>query len=411
MPHRVKRLPLALLLVFWFSGWLQLSTVGAQEAAVRAVLFYSPTCPHCQHVIQDVLPPLFDQYGDRLQIVGIDITTIGGSAMFDVAVQRFGVPQERQAVPMLIIADTILLGSQEIPEKFPGLIELYLAQGGIDWPDVPGLREALATGQPESTSTSSPTPAPATASQGDHQASGISKTEPPATREAISSPSPTAESAGMILSGSSNPGLGEGLGRDPLGNSLAIIALLGMLISIVGSFKLLLPVVAKVEFIRPSMWVPILCLAGIVVAGYLAYVETTQVEAVCGPVGDCNAVQQSEYARLFGVMPVGVLGLTGYAAILAAWLASRFGTRSLARLAPLALLGMTLIGVLFSVYLTFLEPFVIGATCAWCLASAVIMTLLLWLSIGSARPALSHLLFGEKRSHRKTGYRGSIQSE
>jgi uncharacterized membrane protein len=34
-------------------------------------------------------------------------------------------------------------------------------------------------------------------------------------------------------------------------------------------------------------------------------------------------------------------------------------------------------GVLFSIYLTFLEPFVIGATCAWCLSSAVIMTLLL----------------------------------
>jgi uncharacterized membrane protein len=34
--------------------------------------------------------------------------------------------------------------------------------------------------------------------------------------------------------------------------------------------------------------------------------------------------------------------------------------------------------VLFSIYLTFLEPFVIGATCAWCLTSALIMTLLLW---------------------------------
>ena len=43
----------------------------------------------------------------------------------------------------------------------------------------------------------------------------------------------------------------------------------------------------------------------------------------------------------------------------------------------------TVSGTLFSIYLTFLEPFVIGATCAWCLASAVILTLLMWLS---ARP-------------------------
>jgi uncharacterized membrane protein len=39
---------------------------------------------------------------------------------------------------------------------------------------------------------------------------------------------------------------------------------------------------------------------------------------------------------------------------------------------------MVVFGTLFSVYLTFLEPFVIGATCIWCLSSAVVMTLLLW---------------------------------
>ena len=46
-------------------------------------------------------------------------------------------------------------------------------------------------------------------------------------------------------------------------------------------------------------------------AGYLTYVETQLVQAVCGPVGDCNAVQSSSYARLFGVLPVGVLGASG----------------------------------------------------------------------------------------------------
>ena len=38
---------------------------------------------------------------------------------------------------------------------------------------------------------------------------------------------------------------------------------------------------------------------------------------------------------------------------------------------------MILFGMSFSIYLTFLEPFVIGATCMWCLSSAVIMLLLL----------------------------------
>ena len=126
-------------------------------------------------------------------------------------------------------------------------------------------------------------------------------------------------------------------------------------------------------------------------AGYLSYVETSQVEAVCGPVGDCNTVQQSEYARLFGVLPIGVLGMVGYVSILLAWMGMRFAQPRLAAYASLALLGLTAFGLLFSIYLTFLEPFVIGATCAWCLTSAIIMTALLWLSLAPAKQAVKTL--------------------
>jgi len=57
----------------------------------------------------------------------------------------------------------------------------------------------------------------------------------------------------------------------------------------------------------------------------------------------------------------------------------------LAGYAPPALFGVTLFGVLFSLYLTILEPFVIRAACAWCLTSAVLVTLLMLLSL---RPTL-----------------------
>ena len=56
--------------------------------------------------------------------------------------------------------------------------------------------------------------------------------------------------------------------------------------------------------------------------------------------------------------------------------------------AKVALLAMAAFGTLFSIYLTFLEPFVIGATCAWCLTSAVVMTLLMLLA---ARPGFEAL--------------------
>jgi uncharacterized membrane protein len=63
------------------------------------------------------------------------------------------------------------------------------------------------------------------------------------------------------------------------------------------------------------------------------------------------------------------------------------------------MLVMTSAGILFSIYLTFLEPFVIGATCAWCITSAVIMTLLFLLSLDPGRQAVSscHLLLREPR--------------
>ena len=45
---------------------------------------------------------------------------------------------------------------------------------------------------------------------------------------------------------------------------------------------------------------------------------------------------------------------------------------------PILVWGMALFGVIFSIYLTFLEPFVIGATCMWCITSAIVITLQFW---------------------------------
>jgi len=118
------------------------------------------------------------------------------------------------------------------------------------------------------------------------------------------------------------------------------------------------------------------------IAAYLSFVEVTGTPAVCGPVGDCNAVQQSVHARLFGLLPVGVLGLAGYAAMLGAWAVARAGGGPMAGRARGALWGMAWVGTAFSAYLTFLEPFVIGATCAWCVSSALVMAVLLVAATG-----------------------------
>jgi uncharacterized membrane protein len=174
--------------------------------------------------------------------------------------------------------------------------------------------------------------------------------------------------------------------RDPVGNGLSILILLGMIGALVfAAVRLWQAGAVALAFAGWPTWrswaIAALCLVGLGVSAYMAYVETTETAAVCGPVGDCNTVQQSEYASLFGVLPIGVLGLVGYGALLLSWAGIQWGHGSVRRAAAWSLLGLALLGTMFSIYLTFLEPFVIGATCAWCLTSAVVMTLILLLSL------------------------------
>jgi uncharacterized membrane protein len=345
----------------------------AQVPVVRAVIFYSPSCPHCHQVITEDLPPLLEQYGEQLLIAGVNTADPGGQALFRAAIEHFAIPEGQYGVPMLVVGDQVLIGSLEIPQRFPQLIEQYLAQGGVGWPAIPGLAEALAAAQPE------PSPGPA---------------QPTPDAGATVGPIPTAIPA--PLPADTNLGLpaaetvADRLARDPVGNGLSIAVLVGMLVAVIGvAVTMRRPAPDRPAPAWKNCLVPLLTVIGLGVAGYLAYVETTQVTAICGPVGDCNTVQQSEYALLFGFLPVAVLGLVGYVAIGTAWAVGCYARGLWTRLARVALFGMAVFGTLFSIYLTFLEPFVIGATCAWCLTSAVLMTVLMLLAAGPAREILA----------------------
>jgi uncharacterized membrane protein/thiol-disulfide isomerase/thioredoxin len=344
---------------------------------VHAVLFYSPTCGHCEYVINNTLLPMLEQYGGQLQIAGIDVSQQQGQAFFMSAMQRFNL--DSAGVPFLVIENTYLVGSLDIPEKFPSMVETYLAQGGVDWPEISGLTELLDVPQdaPEPTASAQSEALPAAP-------------QPASTPQSSTSPTEAPSLPGVHTDTSS---WRDKFARDPLGNSLSVILLLGMIASMVWAvyfFQRTGGISIKANWARI---IPVLCLIGFGVAGYLAYVETTQTTAVCGPVGDCNTVQQSEYARLFGILPIGVLGLVGYLAIFISWLVARLSNGRPAELAVLAIFFMTALGTLFSIYLTFLEPFVIGATCAWCLTSAILMTALMLLSVGPAK-----LVFARKNT-------------
>ena len=172
-----------------------------------------------------------------------------------------------------------------------------------------------------------------------------------------------------------------------IGMSLAWIIMVFMVLALILSIGMILRAFQGIPIGRVKAWldiaIPVLAIIGLGVSLYLTYVEFTQSRALCGPVGDCNAVQSSPYAKLFGVVPIGLVGAIGYIAILFAWIWRRIRSDSLARIAGPAMFGMALFGTLFSIYLTYLELFVIHAVCIWCLSSAVIITVLMLLNLPS----------------------------
>lgn len=119
----------------------------------------------------------------------------------------------------------------------------------------------------------------------------------------------------------------------------------------------------------------VLTALGIVLASYLTYIHYAGIKPLCGRNGGgCEIVQTSEYSKLVGV-PVALIGLLGYIAILGSLLVPESETSRLATVA------FTVIGFGFSAYLTYRELFSIHHICEYCVSSAVIVTILMCLSV------------------------------
>lgn len=113
---------------------------------------------------------------------------------------------------------------------------------------------------------------------------------------------------------------------------------------------------------------------GVGVATYIAIADSGGGAPTCVAGGHgCQAVAESSYSHIAGIN-VAVFGIIGYVALLA----TAFFANDAARFAGFAL---ALGGFGFSVYLTYLEVFEIEAICQWCVASAVLMTILFALGV------------------------------
>jgi uncharacterized membrane protein len=121
---------------------------------------------------------------------------------------------------------------------------------------------------------------------------------------------------------------------------------------------------------------------------YLMWVHATASKIAC-PIGSCDVVNASAYAEVWG-FPVAGIGVAGYLALLAlgtmAWRAEdEAGRRGWLRW----VFAGGLAGVLYAIYLTYLELYVINAICFWCVVSAIVITLICIISgLALRRPAL-----------------------
>jgi uncharacterized membrane protein len=323
--------------------------VGAGDGTVRVLYFYTPTCPNCRVVSQQVFPVLRERYSGQFELLEVDASRPDGSAFFQEALEQFNVSADRRGVPLIIVGETVLVGSLEIPERLPGLIESHSAAGGIDWPNLPTMQTWVVRGG----------------------------------------------------SGPAAPTFEERWSQDPAGNTVAVVLLAAMLVLL-----LLLS--------RPARWQQRLVrrlpswatfadgAVGLGAALYLTYTEFQNADPFCGPVGRCNIVQQSQYALVFGVIPLALIGVLGYVALLSTYAYWQWGKGKLARYTPLVFFGLAWFGFLTSIVLTYLQPFVIGATCFWCLTSAVSMALMLTFNSAPGWAAVKDWQRQRRKQRRRT---------
>ena len=131
--------------------------------------------------------------------------------------------------------------------------------------------------------------------------------------------------------------------------------------------------------------IALLALVGFFVALYLWLHALGYGGAIkCGASGGCEVVQTSQWAVFLG-LPVAFYGVVGYVAVFGLALAALRPAALAERSWSVLLAGLTSVGFLFTVYLTYLELFVIHAICRWCVGSAVIITLIWIVSLLSLR--------------------------
>ena len=128
------------------------------------------------------------------------------------------------------------------------------------------------------------------------------------------------------------------------------------------------------------MGAALVSLLGLFLSAYLYLYKIGRIGTLACGSGACETVQTSEWSRFAGV-EVALIGVVGYGLLFAVALLALQPALAGRRWPATVLAGLAAGGVLFTVYLTAIELFVIRAICRWCVGSAAIIVTLLMLAL------------------------------
>lgn len=132
-----------------------------------------------------------------------------------------------------------------------------------------------------------------------------------------------------------------------------------------------------------SVIVVLLCF-GVLITSYLSYLKLAGQESVClsGGMINCEAVLNSRFSEinlLGSSVPIAYLGWFVYVILIGIWIWE--GSNKHSDIAIALFFGLSTFAWLYSIYLVYLQFFVLRAACPWCLSHEANITLIFGLTL------------------------------
>jgi cytochrome c biogenesis protein CcdA len=105
------------------------------DPVVKMYFFWNIKCPRCRRVIDEVLTPLQERYGRQLVVDMREVErSLSNYEMLGMLEQQFGTIEG--ALPVIFIGEYVLHGDEAPQQQLAALVEHYLAEGGVDFPEL-----------------------------------------------------------------------------------------------------------------------------------------------------------------------------------------------------------------------------------------------------------------------------------